>query len=76
MYLPHQVFVVAGGVFVARVTPRTVSRQAPLSVGISGQEYWSGLLFPSPGDLPTQGLNLCSLRWQADSLPLSHLGSP
>ena len=34
------------------VTPWTVARQAPLSVGFSRQEYWSGLLFPPPGDLP------------------------
>ena len=33
-------------------TPGTVTRQAPLSMGFLRQEYWSGLLFPSPGDLP------------------------
>ena len=33
-------------------TPRTVARQAPLSMGLSRQEYWSGVPFPSPGDLP------------------------
>ena len=33
-------------------TPRTVARQAPLSMGFSRQEYWSGLPFPSPWDLP------------------------
>ena len=33
-------------------TPWTVARQAPLSMGFSRQEYWSGLPFPSPGDLP------------------------
>ena len=38
--------------------PTTVARQAPLSMGFSSQEYWSGLLFPSPKDLPTQRLNL------------------
>ena len=32
-------------------TPRTVPRQAPLSMGFSRQEYWSGLPFPTPGDL-------------------------
>jgi len=31
-------------------------RQAPLSMGFSRQEYWSGLLFPSPGDLPDPGI--------------------
>ena len=34
------------------VTPRTVAHEAPLSIGFSRQEYWSGLPFPSPGDLP------------------------
>ena len=38
------------------VTPWTVARQAPLSVGFSRQEYWSGLLFPSPGDLAKPGI--------------------
>ena len=37
------------------VTPWTVARQAPLSMGFSRQEYWSGLPFPSPGDLPDPG---------------------
>ena len=36
------------------VTPWTVAHQAPLSMGFSRQEYWSGLTFPSPGDLPTR----------------------
>ena len=61
------------------VTPWTVAHQAPLSKGFPRQEYWSGLPFPSPGDLPGLGLNLCLLyllHWQADSLPLSHQGSP
>ena len=37
-------------------TPWTVARQAPLSMGFSRQEYWSGLPFPSPGDLPNPGI--------------------
>ena len=37
-------------------TPRTVARQAPLSVGFSRQEYWSGLPFPPPGELPNSGI--------------------
>ena len=60
-------------------TPWTVAHQAPLSMEFSSQEYWSGLLFPPPGDLLTQGLYLCLLsllHWQADSLPLGHLGIP
>ena len=36
----------------------TVAYQAPLSMGFSGQEYWSGLPFPPPGALQTQGWNL------------------
>ena len=38
------------------VTPWTVARQAPLLMGFSRQEYWSGLPFPSPGDLPNPGI--------------------
>ena len=38
-------------------TPWTAAYQAPPSVGFSKQEYWRGLPLPSPGDLPTQGLN-------------------
>ena len=37
-------------------TPWTVAHQAPLSMGFSTQEYWSGLPFPSPGDLPNPGI--------------------
>ena len=57
--------------------PVTIAHQAPLSMGISRQEYWSGLPFPPPEDLPDPGIKLCLLRllhWQAGSLPLSHLG--
>ena len=56
-------------------TPWTVAHQAPLSMEFSRQEYWSGLPFPSPGIL-AQESNLRLLYWQADSLPLSHQGSP
>ena len=37
-------------------TPWTVARQDPLSVGLPGQEYWSGSPFPSPADLPDPGI--------------------
>ena len=37
-------------------TPQTVAYQTPLSMGFSRQEYWSGLPFPSPGDLPNPGI--------------------
>ena len=39
----------------------TVAHQVPLSVGFSGQEYWSGVPFPSAGDLPKPGIELVSL---------------
>ena len=41
-------------------TPWTTLHQASLSIGFSRQEYWSGLLFPSPGDLPNPGIELAS----------------
>ena len=47
----------------------TFSEAAPLSMGFSRQEYWSGLPFPSPGDLPDPGLQAGSPALQADSLP-------
>ena len=57
----------------------TVAPQAPLSMGFSRQEYWNGLPFPPPRDLPDSGiepLSPAAPHWQADSLPLSHPGSP
>ena len=50
-------------------TPWTVAHQAPLSLEFSRQEYWSGLPFPSPGDLPDPGIKPGSPALQADSLP-------
>ena len=50
------------------VTPWTVARQAPPSMGFSRQEYWSGLPLSSPGDLPDSGIKLTSPALQADSL--------
>ena len=50
------------------VTLWTVSHQAPLSMGFSRQEYWSGLPFPSPGDLPDLGIKPRSPALQADAL--------
>ena len=49
-------------------TSWTVACQAPLSMGFSRQEYWSGLPFPSPGDLPNPGIKLRSPTLQADAL--------
>ena len=51
------------------VAPWTVACQVPPSMGFSKQEYWSGLLFPSPGDLPYPGIEPGSPALQADSLP-------
>ena len=51
------------------VTPWTVAYQAPPSMEFSRQEYWSGLPFPSPGDLPNQGIEPMSPTLQADVLP-------
>ena len=63
-----------GGGLVAKSCPTlaipwTVARQAPLSMGFSRQEYWSGLSFPSPGDLPYPGIEPWSPALQADDLP-------
>ena len=57
-------------------TPWTVALQAPLSMGFPKQEYWSGLPFPSPGDLPDPGIESGPPELQVDSLPNEPLGSP
>ena len=49
------------------VTPWTIAHQAPPSMGFSRQECWSGLPFPSPGDLPNPGIEPGSPALQADS---------
>ena len=54
--------------------PRTVAHQAPLSMGFSRQESWSGLPCPPPGDLPNPGIEPSSLVLQANSLPSEPLG--
>ena len=51
-------------------TPWTVAHQAPPSMEFSRQEYWSGLPFPSPGDLPNLGIEAESPTLQADALPI------
>ena len=48
-------------------TPQTVAYQAPLSMGFSRQEYWSGLPFPAPGDLPDPGIEPRSPALQTDA---------
>ena len=67
-------------------TPWTVARQAPLSMGLFRHEYWSGLPFPSPGDLPDPGIKpayltspalvdrffITSATWEAPLTIVSH----
>ena len=57
-------------------TPWTVAYQAPPSMGFSRQECWSGLPFPSPGDLPHPGIQPRSPALQADALPSEPPGKP
>ena len=57
------------------VTPWTVAHQAPLSMGFSWQEYWSGLPFPPPGDLPNpeiEPMSPVAPAFAGRSLPLYH----
>ena len=57
-------------------TPWTVAYQALRSMGFSRQEYWSGLPFPSPGDLPNPGIETRSSALQVDSLSAEPQGKP
>ena len=57
-------------------TPWTVAHQAPPTMEFSRQEYWSGLSFPSPGDLPDPGIEPGSPALQADALPSEPPGKP
>ena len=57
-------------------TPWTIAHQAPPSMGFSRQEYWSGLLFPSPGALPNPGIETRSPALQADVLTSEPPGKP
>ena len=57
-------------------TPRPIAYRAPLSMEFSKQEYWSGLPFHSPGDLPGPGIEPWSLTLQADALPSEPPGKP
>ena len=58
------------------VTPWTVAHQPPPSMEFSRQEYWSGLPFPSPGDLPDLGIEPGSPTLWADALPSEPPGNP
>ena len=57
-------------------TPWTVARQAPLSMRFSRQECWSGLPFPSPGDLPDPGIEPGSPALESDALTYDPPGKP
>ena len=57
-------------------TPWTVAYQASPFMGFSRQEYWSGLPFPSPGDLPDPGIEPGSPALEADALPSEPPGKP
>ena len=58
------------------MTTWTVAHQVPLPKGISRKEYWSGLPFPSPGNLPDPGNEAGSPALQTDSLPTELCGKP
>ena len=58
------------------VTPRSVVRQALRFMGFSRQEYWNGLPFPSPGDVPDPGIKPGSPALQVDSLSSEPPGKP
>ena len=59
------------------LTPRTVADQAPLSLGFARQEYWSGLPFPSPGDLPFDpGIKPASPAFAGGFLPTESPAKP
>ena len=58
------------------MTPWTAAHQAPVSMRFSRQGYWSGLPFPSPGDLPNPGIEPGTPALQADSLPTELQGKP
>jgi len=58
------------------VTLCSAASQAPLSMGFSRQQYWTGLLCPHPGDLPNPGIEPGSPASQKDSLPTEPPGNP
>jgi len=58
------------------VTPWTAAHQTPLSMGFPKQEYWSGLPFPSPGDLPDPGIEPRSPAWAGGFFTTEPPGKP
>ena len=75
-YIPLKVKVKSLSCVRLFATAWTVAYQAPLPMEFSRQEYWSGLPFPSPGDLPDPGIELCSPTLQVDTLPSEPPGKP
>ena len=78
-FFPKNVFQGVFQSYLTLATTWTVVHKAPLSMGFSGQEYWSGLPCSPPGDLPNPGIEPVSPvtpALQVDSVPLSHWGSP
>ena len=78
---PYNIGDSGGVVLVAKscstlVTPWTVAHKAPLSMGSPRQEYWSGLLFPSPGNLPNPGIKSGSPALQVNSVLTETPGKP
>ena len=71
---PQNIVCVSCSVVSNSMPPWTVACKAPLSMGFPRQEYWSGLPFPSPGDLPNPGIKPRSPALQADSIPSELLG--
>ena len=67
---------VSYSVILNSLTPRTAAHQAPLPMRFSRQGYWSGLPFPSPGHLPTQGSNPVLLHCRQILYQLSYKRSP
>ena len=83
LQMPYNIYIVQCVSSVAESCPALCDPmdcmcQAPLCMGFFRQEYWTGLPFPSPGDLPTPGIKSMSPvspAWQGNSLPLRQLGS-
>ena len=76
IYINTEVLNVSYSVVSDSATPWTVAHQAPLSIEFSRQEYWSGVQFLSPGDLPDLGIKPRSPALQANSLLSEPPGNP
>ena len=76
IFLPLKVKVKSLSLVQLFATPWTVAHQAPLSMEFSRQDYWNGLPFPSPRDLPDPGTQPGSPTLQADALPSEPQGKP